>query len=76
MLAELAQSARRLSLVVRVTMLEGCSSSLRPRLRRSVPPSFVEVSSRPRSSCAGCSPASPTPRRRENAPALSLAGNR
>ena len=54
----------------------GCSSSPRQMPLRSVPPSIVAASYQPQLSCAGCSPASPTTRRRGSAPGLSPAGNR
>ncbi len=60
----------------RVPMLRGCSSSLRQKPPRSVPPSSSAASWRQRSSCADCSLASPTRCRRGNALGPSRDGSR
>jgi hypothetical protein len=60
----------------RVPMLRGCSSSLRQKPPRSVPPSSSAASWRQRSSCADCSLALPTSRRPVSAPEPSPAGSR
>jgi hypothetical protein len=57
-------------------MLQRCSSSPRLRPLRSAPSTSSAVSCRLRSSCAGCSQASPTTRWRGSAPGLSPAGSR
>ena len=53
--------------MVRAPILPACSSSPRQKPTRSAPPSIREVNCRLLSSCAGCSPASPTTRRRGTA---------
>ena len=53
--------------MVRAPILPPCSSSPRQKPTRSAPPSTREVNCRLLSSCAGCSPASPTTRRRGSA---------
>ncbi len=60
----------------RVPMLRGCSSSLKQKPPRSVPPSSSAASWRQRSSCADCSLALPTSRRHVSAPEPSPAGSR
>jgi hypothetical protein len=66
----------RLSPTVRVPILPACSSSLRLRPLRSAPSTSKAASSRPRSSCAGCSQPSPTPRRPVPVPGPLPAGSR
>ena len=65
-----------LPVIGRVPMLRGCSSSLRQKPPRSVPPSSSAASWRQRSSCANCSLALPTSRRHVSAPEPSPAGSR
>jgi hypothetical protein len=57
-------------------MLPGCSWSARQRPQRSAPCSISAASCRPPSSCAGCSPPSPIPRRRGSARGPLPAGSR
>jgi hypothetical protein len=66
----------RLPAAVCLPMLLGCLWSARQRLQRSAPSSNGKASCRPPSSCAGCSPASPIPRRRARAPGPLPAGSR
>ena len=60
---------------VRAPILPICSSSPRLRPPRSVPSTSKAASSRPRSSCAGCFPPSPTPRRPAPVPGPLPAGS-
>ena len=66
----------RLQIIFSAIILQRCSSSPKKRLRRSAPPSIRVGNSLPRSSCAGVSPALPTPRRRGNVPGRSSGGSR
>ena len=66
----------RLQVMLSATILQRCSSSPKKRLRRSAPLTIRVGNSPPRSSCAGVSPASPTPRRRGNVPGRSPDGSR
>ena len=70
-----AVSSIDLQAMLYIPMLQQCSSSPRKRQRRSARPSIRAESSPLRSSCAGASLASPTPRRHGNAPVSLLIGN-
>ena len=70
-----AVSSIDLQAMLYIPMLQQCSSSPRRRQRRSARPSIRAESSPLRSSCAGASLASPSPRRHGNAPVSLLIGN-
>src|SRR3954469_26060783 len=57
-----------------MTIFPTCSSSPKPRPPRFAPPMSRAANSRPRSNCAGCSPASPTTPKHGSEPGQSPAG--